>query len=248
VSPIDHRVWLATAVDRFEASIASADSAAPVESCPGWDVRALTEHVVGIHDWVSAIVRTGAAASAGQPSSPSGGAAELAAWYRAHADEMLALMAGADGDAACWNFSGVDLTYRFWPRRQTHEVTVHTVDVERAAGRDLAIDADIAADGIDEVLTVFAKRMADRGFGADVTAPIVLAPSDVDASWTVSPPDTPGGAVGVSAGADPQAAATVSAPASDLLLALWKRVGIECLEIAGERRVALAYLTSRLVP
>jgi uncharacterized protein (TIGR03083 family) len=180
--------------------------------------------------------------------SPTGGPDELATWYRRHADEMQARMAGVDEGAPCWNFSGVNLTYGFWPRRQTHEVTVHTVDAERAAGRELAIDPDVAADGVDELLTVFAKRMADRGFPARIAAPIVLAPTDVEVAWTVAPPTSAGEPVGVTVGTDPAAAAMVSAPASDLLLALWKRVEVECLHIAGDRTVALAYLGSRLAP
>jgi uncharacterized protein (TIGR03083 family) len=242
----DYPAWLARAVDDFARSISTSDPATPVDSCPGWDVRALTEHVVGIHDWVCAILRTGAAASADQPTSPPGGATELALWYLQHADALQALI--ADADAPCWNFSGVNLTVGFWPRRQAHEVTVHTVDAEQAAGRDVAIDPVVAADGIDEVLTVFAKRMADRGVAPEIAATIALVPHDVDMAWSVAPPTEPTGPVVVRPGADPAAAAVVSAPASDLLLALWKRVGTDRLNIDGDRRLALAFLTSRLAP
>ncbi len=42
----------------------------------------------------------------------------------------------------------------FWARRMCHETVVHAADALLAAGRPASIHADVAADGIDEWLTV----------------------------------------------------------------------------------------------
>ncbi len=81
-------------------------------------------------------------------------------------------MLGQAGDAKVWAF-GEQRPARFWARRMTHETTVHGVDAqlaaaagngqlrgdERPGGEERpAIAADVAADGIDEWLTVLAGR------------------------------------------------------------------------------------------
>jgi hypothetical protein len=79
---------------------------------------------------------------------------------------------GQAGDAKVWAF-GEQRPAGFWARRMTHETTVHGVDAqlaaaagngqprgdERPGGEERpAIAADVAADGIDEWLTVLAGR------------------------------------------------------------------------------------------
>lgn len=241
--------WLADATERFADRVARSDLSRPVPSCPGWDVAELVDHVVTIHSWVEKVLATGVAQSDGDTHTPpERDPAAYADWYRERSTAMRDAMDTHPPAGPCWNFSGVNPTYGFWPRRQTHEVTVHTVDAALAGGEELAIDPLVAADGIDEVLRVFGVRMAQRGFRADLTAAIAIAPTDVDRAWTVSPPLSEGDAVVVADGAEHAVAATLRGPASDILLALWKRLEVERLEVSGHGAVAAAYILSRLVP
>jgi uncharacterized protein (TIGR03083 family) len=47
-------------------------------------------------------------------------------------------------------------TVGFWQRRQAHETAMHRIDAEAAAGDVHPIDAELAADGIDEWLELVA--------------------------------------------------------------------------------------------
>ena len=240
--------WLAIAVDRLAETVAASDPAAPVPPCPGWTVSSLVEHVVAIHRWVIHVLETGTAHPGESATAPTADAAALAAWYRGEAAVMQRLMAEADPDAPCWNFAHVNETAAFWPRRQTHEVTVHTSDALSASGAELAIDPAIAADGIDELFRVFGVRMAARGQPALLAASVIVAPSDADAAWTLGPAAQPGGPVTVSQRREGSAAAEVRGTASDLLLVLWKRLPVDRITVDGDADVAHAFLDSPLSP
>lgn len=249
---MDNATYLAqltSAVDRFAGLIEQSDLDASVPTCPDWDVAALVDHVVYIHTWVRQILelgREGARFSDDDLGRPARESAAYAAWYREAAAAMHADLAGRNPDDACWNFSGANQTFGFWPRRQTNEVNVHAFDAALAAGTELAIEPNAAADGIDELLVVFGPRMAQRGVTTTLTAPITVAPSDVDASWTLLPPGEHGYAM-VTAD-DHGAVARLAGTASDLYLALWKRLPVERLTISGDADVVTAYLGSRLAP
>jgi uncharacterized protein (TIGR03083 family) len=244
-----YRSWLAGATDRFADTVATVDVDAAVPSCPGWSVADLVEHLVSIHAWVERVLTTAQRQSEGDVQDPPQRQPEhYADWYRRRATAMRALMDRADAGEPCWNFSGVNTTYGFWPRRQTHEVSVHTVDAGLAGGVELSIDPEIAADALDELLRVFGARMPQRGFPARLAAPITIAPTDADQSWTIDPPAAEGAAVVVSDGTRGDAAASLEGPASDILLALWKRVPADRIAVTGDTRVAAEYISSRLVP
>jgi uncharacterized protein (TIGR03083 family) len=239
---------LGEATEEFASSVSRLDPSAAVTTCPGWTVTSLVEHVVEIHRWVCAILTDGSAHRTEAASAPVADAAGLSSWYRDEAAAMQGLMASTDPTARCWNFAGVDETAAFWPRRQTHEVTVHTFDALSSADEEFGIDVAIAADGIDELLTVFGVRMPARGLPADLGAPIVIEPSDTDVAWTVSPAANIGEPVVVAAGRASSAVATIGGRASDILLVLWKRLPVDRVSIGGDRAVAAAFLGSPLSP
>jgi hypothetical protein len=131
-----------------------------------------------------------------------------------------------------WTF-GPDATVRFWFRRQAHEVTVHRVDAERAAGRAGApIDAALAADGVDEWLgfaSTFGKE-ALRGEGETVHLHCTDTADDALGEWLLTlRPDGPG-IERVHAKGDVAARGT----ASDLDLFVAGRVGVDALEVFGD--------------
>jgi hypothetical protein len=143
------------------------------------------------------------------------------------------------------------------------EAAVHRWDAESASGRAFSIDAVVAADGVDEFLTWFA---GDRYEGAEAPGGTIgLACTDVDASWVVTrvaqddvafspgtkPPRTivpgtiaPGaadaGPTGPGDGESAEADVVVRAPASDLLLWLWRRDGGP-VTVEGDAAVAARF-------
>ena len=61
----------------------------------------------------------------------------------------------AAGSDPVWTFTGIRPA-SFWARRRAHEAAVHLADAQLAAGRDVDLAPEVAADGVDERLTIIA--------------------------------------------------------------------------------------------
>jgi uncharacterized protein (TIGR03083 family) len=235
------------AIGRFAELTTDADLDARVPTCPDWDVAALVGHVVGVHTWVRTLL--GGAEGFGAYSDvepPERNAASFAQWYRDVGTAMHGDLGARDPGDPCWNFSGSNQTVGFWPRRQMNEINVHAFDAALAAGTEFVVEPVEAADGIDELLRMFGPRLALRGVAPTLTAPITIAPSDIDVSWTVLPPGEAGYADVTD---DPTGSvATLSGSASDVYFAMWNRLPYDRVDVSGEGAIALAYLESRRVP
>lgn len=181
-------------------------SGAAVPSCPGWTVEDAFGHLGAIERWVTRILETGAVAE--EPTAPSE-PGESVPWFLAGTGEFLARLHGADTTAPCWGFGPPPRLAGFWPRRQLHEHVIHAWDIQRALGLpDHGIDPEVAADGIDEVLTVFVPRQIRLGRMQAPGAAVVLS-GDNGTEWVVGE-GTP--------------SARLRAPVSVLYLVLWGRV------------------------
>jgi len=150
-----------------------ADLGTRVPTCPGWTLAKLVKHLGIVHRRTEYIVRNRATGPVDQRSIDAGlppAEAEYPAWLAAGAAPMVAALRAAGPDAAVWAW-GPDQHARFWARRMLHETTVHRADAEFALGREPVIDADVAADGIDEVLGMMlaVPRIRERlaGLGRD---------------------------------------------------------------------------------
>ncbi|MFT4010896.1 MAG: maleylpyruvate isomerase family mycothiol-dependent enzyme [Nocardioidaceae bacterium] len=235
-----------TAAEQFVVGIERCDLSARVPACPEWTAYDLITHLGNVHAWAATIVETGLPAGE-QDDAPRRKPKAAAQWYAGKAEDLYEVLRAADVDAPCWNFAfGNDGVKGFWHRRQLHETTVHALDLYQAARLpDVELSADLAADGVDEVLTVFLRRMHSRGFPAQLTAPVVVEARDVGRSWTVRP-DASGPPLvtpGSVAGAD-----VLRGPAADLYPLLWKRVRLDQtgVELVGDRGRLAAFLGSRL--
>lgn len=252
----------AVAANAFAVLAERSDLRAPVASCPDWTVYDLVVHLANVHAWAATIVETGESAAEQNDEPRSRSASAVSRWYVGKAVDLLQVLRAAQLDASCWNFvDGLTGTARFWPRRQMHETTVHLLDLEAVRSPTPPVNPVVATDGIDEVLTVFLRRMQARGRPAALTTPISLVATDVDRAWTVlpppqvplqkrrtgAPPRGPGPIVlnGRRPGAD-----VVSAPADVLYRALWKRLppNGDVLAIEGDAARVQAFLDSPLVP
>jgi uncharacterized protein (TIGR03083 family) len=234
---IDHLGRLGEATTRFASLVREAAGDEPVPACEPWLVRDLVEHVGTMHRWAAAIALSGQRLADPEPLV----AGDPADWYAGTAAALVAALRAVDPSEPVPNFSRIDETAAFWPRRQLFETTVHVVDLLQALGRDESqweVPTDLAADGVDEVLRVFFPRMTARGERPDVRSRIRLTADDVGRSWVVGPGDgETGPPVQLADGSD--ADASVTGSASDLFLALWHRVPRERLRFQGDDAIAL---------
>lgn len=124
-----------------------------VPSCPGWSVADLTVHVACIHRWAAGMID---GAELGPiPEKPAG--LDAVAWADESRAALLDVMARVDPDREVHTFVG-PRPARWWWRRQANETAAHAWDATAGSGSPWAIPPEVAADALDEVLTVFLPR------------------------------------------------------------------------------------------
>jgi hypothetical protein len=141
-----------------------------------------------------------------------------------------------------------DQTVGFVRRRQAHEALIHRIDAELAAGEVTAVDPDLAADGVDEVLRVMAGGVPDWATFEPEGTEVRLHAVDVGRTW--------GAALGRMRGTSPTSGVTydegamsvgldavnphaeISGSAANLDRWLWGRGDLAALAIQGEAGVA----------
>lgn len=178
----------------------------PVPACPGWDLAKLVRHLGGVHRMVvGAVEAQEPSRSDDHDPGPALADADLPAWLHEGGQRLLGLL-DADGDAPAWSFVRADQTLGFWQRRQAQEHLIHRVDAEAALAVPSELPADLAADGIAELIDVMLPLRAKA-----VTLPpyaVRLRATDTWDEWLLGGGPIAGGASGT---------------AADLLLALWGR-------------------------
>jgi len=204
---------------------------APVASCPGWTVADLVWHVGEVHVfWRSVVAERWQDPSAYvEPERPLGD--ELVPWYRESVQRTVEVLGGAEPGEAVWTWAPRGGTVGWIVRRMAHETAVHRWDVD-----PVSIDGDLAVDGVSEFLEHFTDQAAEGA--APMGGTVHLHATDADGEWLVSEP-VPGGRLEFST-EHAKGDAAVRGTASDLLLLLWRRVGLEDpgrFEIFGEPEV-----------
>ena len=165
------------------ASARTAGYAAPVPTCPDWDVRALVKHVTRVLQRTTVLV-----GEAHEDLPPRELWADVPTDDTAidHLDDvvttLVATLGAADPATPCWNFTGHDTVAAFWMRRMANELTVHRVDADRAAGGGTPVQPDRGVDGVDELLTVLLPYVAGR-IEAPPDAGFHLHATDADGEW-----------------------------------------------------------------
>jgi len=221
---------------QFAELLHASDLESPVTSCPGWSMADLALHLSGTQRWATAIVQTGERAE--HPVGPSDRPG-LERWFSEGASTLVATLEATDPQKPAWNFGPEPRVAAFWSRRQAHEVAVHLWDAMHAQGRPFSIDAELAADGIDEVCSVFLFMKLRRDSLPDWAPVVNLMPADVpDCRVQLAAPDSDRDR--------PQV--TLTGSASDLLLALWGRQGLEEVQVEGDRASVEALLGWGLTP
>ena len=237
VTPDDYLTRLKQDGTRL-ARVADGHLDAPVPSCPDWTVLDLVGHVGSIHAWVEGIVRTGAQERVRRARMPAD--VEPVGWYEDGLDRLIATLSEADLEAAVWNWSERDFRVGWWVRRMAQETAVHRVDGELAAGTVTPIDPDLAVDGVDEWVDVIVgpdEAAAIKGDGEIIH----LHRTDGDDGWMLRL--TPAG-LETSRGHPDDPTSVIRAPASDLLMVLWRRMTREQTIAEGDTELLDRFLAS----
>jgi uncharacterized protein (TIGR03083 family) len=170
--------------------LAAADLAAAVPTCPDWTVGDLLWHLVEVQWFWGTIalerLDDPQRAEASKPARPGTGAELLRLFAQATERLVEGLSQGGD-DTPVWTWSRTR-NLGFVRRRQAHEVLVHRLDAELAAGAEVsAMDPQLSADGVDEMLRVMWGGMPDwMTRGEDLDGELVLATTDTGHRWRLS--------------------------------------------------------------
>ncbi|HYN93597.1 MAG TPA: maleylpyruvate isomerase family mycothiol-dependent enzyme [Pilimelia sp.] len=215
-------------------AVAARDLSAPVPSCPGWSVATLVEHVaLGYLHKVDNMRQHGPA----QWPPDGAGQAPLALLDRAYA-ALLAELTQRGPAAPSYTWYGPEQTVGFWYRRMAQETVIHRVDAELALGEPVVpIPADLALDGIDEVLVRFLAFACEEE-PDEFAAQLAGEPADVlvaagGSAWRVAL--RPAGITVSAAAPDEPAAARLSGEPQTVLLWLWRRVDAAAVRFAGDQ-------------
>jgi hypothetical protein len=147
-----------------------------------------------VHRWAAALVRGERPSNEAVAAFEAEGqeAEEPLAWLGRGADALLRALTAAPEDLVAPVFlNDAPPARAFWARRQCHETTMHAVDALAASlGRspqpgEVWVDAELAGDGIDELLGGFLTRPRSR-LRCDEDALLVVRPDDLGDWWEVS--------------------------------------------------------------
>jgi len=197
---MDHETHVDAAQQELTALIAAAQAGpldARVPTCPDYDVDALALHVGGfctawLHAMRHGVVYPGPAGDGSFGVLDDLTPASRAAWLDDLGEQFFTQLRSMSADAACWTWYEPDMTAAFVARRASHELAVHRVDMQLARGAADPVDAELAADGIEEVFMIQAFSAPYRDdlvhgsgqtmhlHGTDVDG------LDIDAEWLVT--------------------------------------------------------------
>jgi uncharacterized protein (TIGR03083 family) len=213
---------------RLLGTTAARDLDAAVPPCPGWTVRDAVVHTAEVYEH-KILVATGRGErpTAWRQEPPDGmGPVE---WYDDALRRVIDVLRTTDPNAPSLTWWPADQTAGFWTRRMAQETAVHRADVESAFGLITPVDAELAVDGVDEVLVQMLPGAWNDEPMPDLTGTLVV--STGGRSWhVVMKPDT----VDVAEG-EGDADATVTGEPSDVLLWLWGRAPDSAVKTTGDQ-------------
>jgi uncharacterized protein (TIGR03083 family) len=198
----------------------------PVPTCPGWTVRDLVRHVAEVYEHKIACTEQQRSPDPWPPAWPDRDPVE---WFRdAHARLLTMFRAHepTDPSATWWP---ADQTVGFWARRMAHETAIHGVDAELASGLLTPLDAELAVDGIDEILTIMLEGDWSEEPSAESVGQRVGIVGD-DSTWIVTLGAT---SIEVTRGTADGVSATIGGDPSDIDLWLWGRASDDAIEMRG---------------
>lgn len=224
----EHLDALAVSGRRLADRVSAVPPTTAVPTCPQWTVTDLLAHQAMVHRWATAHVTGGDPDTVPRHRALAEQTSDLLGYYSEGLDTLIAGLRAAPADLRAMTFlKDAPPPRDFWARRQAHETTIHSVDavaaalgqVPRADEIEPAIGADLAADGIDELLCGFVTRGRSR---VAVERPVLVQvrPTDADDAWSVRIGATVETARDTS---DEPADAVFHGSAAQLYVGLWNR-------------------------
>lgn len=209
---------------------ARADPDAPVPTCPGWDRRALVQHLSVPFGWAAVQLEAGPDEKRGFRDAPRAAEGDdVIAFFERATARLLAALDRADLSAVYPSWAGPQAGAWF-ARRMAHEGAVHRFD-----GAGGGVDADLAVDGVDELLELFAPLLGAEPFGGVATTLHLHATDHDDGEWLARL----GPEALTSERGHHKGDAAVRGAAGDLYLFAWNRVPLDDrFDVIGDRSAA----------
>jgi len=225
--------------DLFYAVADTSDPTLVVPSCPDWTIADLIWHLGEVHWFWASAIETRASDPAqiekSKPPRPSE-RRELIAWGRSQADRMIQLLEATADEVAVWTWARdeSDHSAGFIRRHQVQESAVHRWDIQTAAKLVPApIARDAASDSIDEFLAITLPWCVR--VDKPLAGTLHIHCTDTQGEWFVH---GDGRVERIHA----RGAVAIRGAASDILLALFKRIPIGSLEIIGDAALARSFV------
>jgi uncharacterized protein (TIGR03083 family) len=215
---------------RFADLLDGADLSARVPSCPEWTVADLGHHLAEVYRFWATVVAERLTDPEGMAMLPRPHDSEVPAEFGRELEHLIEVLTTVPSDTPVWAWWGRPTgTAAQVTRRMAHETTMHRWDLEHSVGEAASIDAELASDGIDEVLSWVSSAPAGS---------VHLHCTDVAGEWTLFPDGDGVRLTREHAKGD----CALRGTSNDLLLAIWRRVPVARLDIVGDGDVARAFL------
>ena len=237
---MDHLDAIRRESERFYAIADSADPSLGVPSCPGWDIADLVWHLGEVHwFWATDIEMRATDSEQVENVKPERPAdyRDLIAWGRAQAAFLLRILQDTADDVAVWTWAldDADHSVGFIRRHQVQEAVVHRWDIQSAASaaQPDPVAPDAAADSIDEFLAISVPWVVSGE--KPLPGSVHIDCTDTDGEWFVEPN-------GTVERMHEKGSVAVRGPAGDLLLALYKRIPLDVLDVVGDASLARLFV------
>ena len=233
---------------RFLERLRTCDPRLPVPSCPDWVAGDLLWHL-GEVQWFWGTVVTERLQSVDDLKAPPrpDTHAGLAAFFEAQSERLHDALKSTDPAEPVYMWAA-DKTVGYIGRRQAHEALIHRLDAELTVGDVTPLDAQLAADGVDEALSIMFGGCPPWGTFTPSGTQVEVLTSDRDLVVPV--------ALGRFTGTDPEtgtsydeddisvraadpgatAAVTITGTAEDLDAWLWHRRDASGLKVEGDQQ------------
>lgn len=213
---------------------------ARVPTCPEWTVAELVAHQGMVHRWATASLRAEQDHDTERSYAEGIAAPDPLSWLSEGIETLVTTLRTTPEDVAAKVFlRDAPAPLLFWARRQAHETTLHSVDAVAATlGRwpspsEVSVSPDLAADGIDELLSGFITRSKAK-LRSQEPHTILVAAEDTGHTWSVRVSQEPV----VTAAGEPDATDTpvsrFRGTAVQLYLSLWNRADEVAVEGATD--------------
>jgi uncharacterized protein (TIGR03083 family) len=212
---------------------------AAIPACPNWTMADLVAHVTQIHfRWIVSIAeRQTSPDQIRRPDRPTDD--ELLETFDTGRAQLADILRTTDPSTEVWTWTD-DHTVGFVSRRMAHEMAVHRWDADSAEGEPAPIEPELASDGIDEFLSNFAPRL--KADAEPVGGSVHIHCGDTPGEWTIRPGQD-GRAYAV-AREHAKGDCALRGPANDILLVLWRRRGLDTIDVVGDADVARRFVAA----